>query len=127
MKRMHFMKTVLFCLALVTAMGAAAAQTETKPLVGTWNMVSVSPDGDQVKWTLAIKDAGDGKLAGTLKSDEGEAEAKDFSEVDGVVKLKVPYEGDFYDIEVKYTDGKLVGKWMGGGSEGETTGTKGTS
>jgi hypothetical protein len=124
MQRKHLMKTVFFCFALVSAATAAWAQTDNKALIGTWNMVSVTADGDQVKWTLGIKDGGDGKLVGAMKSEEGEVEAKDFSVSDGVVKLKAPYQGDYYDIELKYADGKLAGKWMGGGSEGETTGTK---
>jgi hypothetical protein len=112
--------------ATATFAQADAAHGDAKALVGTWNMVSVSPDGDQVKWILAIKEGADGKLAGSLKSDEGEVEAKEFSVSDGVVKLKVPYGGDFYDIEVKYVEGKLAGKWSGGDAQGETTGTKAT-
>lgn len=117
-------KTILVGLAFVAAATAVSAQTDNKALVGTWNMVSVTPDGDQVKWILAIKEGADGKLAGSLKSEEGEADAKEFSVTDNVIKLKVPYGGDYYDIQVKYVDGKLTGKWAGGDSEGETTGTK---
>jgi hypothetical protein len=128
MQRTHWMTriagTILVCLALLAAVSAASAKTDDKALVGTWNMVSVTPDGDQVKWMLAIKEGADGKLVGSLKSDEGEQEAKDFSVTEGVVKLKTPYGGDYYDIEVKLAEGKLAGKWSGGGSEGETTGTK---
>jgi hypothetical protein len=108
---------LLTCLAVVSALGQ-----DYKALIGKWNMTSET-DSDSVNWTLVLKES-DGKLVGSLSSDQGEIPAKDFSYVDGVLKFKAPYEGQDYDIELKATPEKLVGTWSGGGASGKTTGTK---
>jgi hypothetical protein len=93
-----------------------------KSLVGKWNMTSET-DGDSVRWVLALKDV-DGKLAASLVASEGELPAKDFTYTDGVLKFKVPYEGEEYDIELKIDGEKLAGTWSGNGASGRTSGLK---
>jgi hypothetical protein len=109
------------CLAAFVVTASALAQ-DYKTLVGKWNMVSES-SGDPVKWTLVLKET-DGKLAAALTADEGEQPVKDLTYTEGVLKFKVPYQGNYYDIELKATGEKLDGTWSGGGDSGKTSGTK---
>ena len=108
---------LLICFAALTA----SAQ-DYKSLIGKWDMTSET-EGDSVRWTLSLKEI-DGKLSATLVAGDNEVPAKDFTYTDGVLKFKVPYEGDFYDIELKAAADKLTGTWSGGGTSGRTTGTK---
>lgn len=108
---------LLACVAAVAAFGQ-----DYKTLLGKWDMTSAT-DGDPVKWTLLLKD-NDGKIAASLVAGDNEAPAKDFTYADGVLKFKVPYEGEYYDIELKVTADKLNGTWSGAGNSGRTTGTK---
>ena len=117
-------KPIRLLLALVIlALSLSAQSDDHKSLVGKWNMTSET-DGDSVQWTLVLKDA-DGKLTATLIAGDNEMPATNFSYTAGVLKFKVPYDGEEYDIELK-ADGpnKLKGTWNGGGNSGVTTGTK---
>jgi hypothetical protein len=117
----HLQRYVALCLLICFAALSAFAQ-DYKSLIGKWDMTSET-EGDSVRWTLSLKEI-DGKLSATLVAGENEVPAKDFTYTDGVLKFKVPYEGDFYDIELKATADKLTGTWSGGGNSGRTTGTK---
>jgi len=108
-------------LAAFVAIVAALGQ-DAKSLAGKWNMVSETED-EPVKWTLILKEA-DGKLTALLTTDSGEETAKDFTYADGVLKFKAPYQGNYYDIELKPVGETLAGTWSGGGSSGKTSGTK---
>src|ERR1700736_3396066 len=93
-----------------------------KPIIGKWNMTSET-SGDPVPWVLVLKDDG-GELKAWLTAGEGEQAAKDFTYQNGVLKFKAPYQGDYYDIELKVAGDKLAGTWSGGGNSGQTSGTK---
>jgi hypothetical protein len=113
----------LFALCFLACLAAIALLAQDyKPLLGKWNMTSET-GGDPVHWTLAFKET-DGKLAVTFVAGENEIPTKDFSFIDGVLKFKVPYNGEDYAIELKSDADKLVGTWSGGGNSGPTTGTK---
>src|SRR5277367_4769079 len=116
-------RLILAVLALFAAAFALRAGDDSKVLVGKWNMVSVTPDGENLKWVLIVKEV-DGKLAGSLASEDGEASTKDFSFAEGTVKFQAPYQGDYYDVELKFADGQLAGRWSNGSDSGKTTGTK---
>jgi len=116
-------RLILAVLALFAAAFALRAGDDSKVLVGKWNMVSVTPDGENLKWVLIVKEV-DGKLAGSLASEDGEASTKDFSFAEGTVKFQAPYQGDYYDVELKFADGQLAGTWSNGSDSGKTTGTK---
>ncbi len=108
-------------LAAFIAVVAAAGQ-DAKALAGKWNMVSETED-EPIKWTLVLKET-DGKLTALLATDGGEEAAKDFSYADGVLKFKAPYQGNYYDIELKAVGDTLAGTWSGDGNSGKTSGTK---
>ena len=116
-------RLLLAVLALLMAAFALQAGDDSQPLVGKWNMVSITPDGENLKWVLIIKEV-EGKLTGSLASEDGEASTKDFSFADGVVKFQAPYQGEYYEIELKLADGQLNGTWSNGSDSGKTTGTK---
>jgi len=123
---MHRHSTKPLILAVITLFAAAFALfggDDSKLLLGKWNMVSITTDGESLKWVLIIKEV-DGKLAGSLASEDGEASTKDFSFADGVVKFQAPYQGEYYDVELKFADGQLAGTWSNGSDSGKTSGTK---
>ncbi len=112
----------IFAICLVTSLIAISAfGQDYKALIGKWNMTSET-NGDPVTWVLVLKEDS-GKLAAFL-GDEGAQPAKDFTYKDGVLKFKVPYQGQDYDIELKADGDKLSGTWSGGGDSGKTSGTK---
>ncbi len=96
-------KPIRLLLALVILAFSLSAQSDYKPLLGKWNMTSET-DGDPVHWTLMSQET-DGKLSATLVAGDNEMPAGTFSYTDGVLKFKVPYEGEEYDIELKSADG----------------------
>ncbi len=114
---------VLALCALTCFWALSLVAQDYKLLLGKWSMTSET-DGDAVNWTLVLKDV-DGKLIGSVASEEGETPLKELTYTDGVIKFKVPYQGEDYDIELKSTpDNKLSGTWSGGGGSGRTTGAK---
>lgn len=86
-------------------------------------MVSVTPDGDQVPWTLSISDD-NGKYTATIEGQEGQSTAKDMK-VDGAsIHLRTTYHDEDYDIDLKLEGNRLVGTWSGDGDSGKTEGTR---
>ena len=73
--------------------------------------------------TSVLKEV-DGRLTAVLGTGEGTPTVKDFTYSNGLLKFKVPYEGEYYDIELKANGEKLDGKWSGNGNSGKTSGTK---
>ncbi|HEX4227042.1 MAG TPA: hypothetical protein VHZ07_00110 [Bryobacteraceae bacterium] len=119
-KRIHIL---VICLITLGAALSLFGQ-DPKTLIGKWSMTSETNGGDPVNWTLVLKDS-DGKLTALLATDQSEQAAKDFTYAHGVLKFQAPYQGNYYDIELKAIPGnKLEGTWSGGGDSGKTTGTK---
>ena len=109
------------CLGFIMLTVSAHGQ-DYKPLLGKWSMTSESSE-DPVKWTLTLQES-EGKLTGSLSVGEGEQPAKDLTFAGGVLKFQAPYQGSYYDIELKATADKLDGTWDGGGDSGKTYGTR---
>lgn len=114
-------RIVLVCVVLIVTTVSALAQ-DYKTLLGKWSMTSET-DGDPVAWTLVLKEV-DGRLTAVMGTTDGAPAVKDFTYSNGMLKFKVPYEGEYYDIELKTDGGKLDGKWSGNGNSGKTSGTK---
>jgi len=100
----------------------AHAQEDTA-LIGKWKMVSTSPDGTDVHWTLSIAYK-DGTYSAMMGTQEGEGAAKEFKVEGSKIHLRAPYEGEEYDVDLKLVNGKLTGTWSGNGDSGETKGEK---
>lgn len=95
-------------------------------LAGQWKMVSSTPDGNDIPWTLTIRYK-DGSYSASMSTEHGEEEPRDFK-VDGDnVSMGVTYEGDEYEIKLKYSGDKLVGTWSGNGNSGDTKGARASS
>lgn len=106
----------LFCLGICYAQ-------QTKELPGKWNMVSITPDGDQISWTLRIKHD-NGNYTATVDGEDGSSAAKDFRVENGKVHFRTTYQDQDYDIDLTIEENRLVGTWSGNGNSGETKGTK---
>jgi len=114
---------MVFCVAILTCcLGISSAQ-QSSEVTGKWNMVSLTPDGDQVNWTLSITRA-DGKYSAAVDGSDGVSAAKDVK-VDGTnIHLRTSYQDEDYDIDLKLEGDKLTGTWSGNGDSGETKGTR---
>jgi len=116
-------RRILLVFVVLAAATMCAFAQDHKTLVGKWNMTSET-SGDPVNWTLVFKED-NGKLTAVLAAGEGEQPVKDLSYTNGVLKFKVPYQGEYYDIDLKQNGEKLDGTWSGmNGDSGKTSGTK---
>ncbi len=117
------LRPIAFCIAMmICCLGLGYAQ-QSSQLTGKWNMISTSPDGDEIPWTLSITND-DGKYNATVEGNAGLSPAKDFK-VDGTkVHLRTTYQDQDYDIDLKLEENKLTGTWSGNGDSGPTKGTK---
>lgn len=101
-------RVIFATLAVLAFVTAASAQ---KPGVGTWDLTTISPEGE-FKSTLVIRDEG-GTLKAFGKSAQGER-AYDSAEIQGdQVKLVVTISYNGSPMVITYT-GKLEAGKMGG-------------
>lgn len=108
--------------AILCSLGICYAQ-QNKELTGKWNMVSVTPDGDQISWTLRINHE-NGNYTATVDGEDGSSAAKDLRVENGKVHFRTTYQDQDYDIDLTIEENRLVGTWSGNGDSGETKGTK---
>jgi hypothetical protein len=107
---------LLSALALVLALAGAASAAETAPIVGTWDIVATTPQGDMPSvLTVAMVDGklkAEYELAGALRTVTDE-------KLEGsVLSLKVEYEGGVYEVAATLSGDTLDGTWQGNGYSG---------
>lgn len=107
-------------LVLIAAVALTAAD---KPVVGSWQCISDSPDGEQYRWTVTVKEE-DGKLSGTISGAPGEFTMVDPRFENGTFTFKIQIEGQTYTVEAKISGDRLEGIWKGAASQGVIKGTK---
>lgn len=112
----------LFIAVTLCCVGISYAQ-HSHELTGKWNMVSVTPDGDQISWILQVKHE-NGNYTATVDGEDGSSTAKDFRVENGKVHFQTTYQDQDYDIDLTIEENRLVGTWSGNGDSGETKGTK---
>jgi hypothetical protein len=121
-----------FALGLVCLLSGsvASAQAEKSPdansasVAGTWKMVSETPDGDPIPWTLTLTQA-DGHWTATVGSSDSQAAPASNVKVAGnTVHLQTQYQGSPYDIDLKLANGVLAGTWNGESGSGKTSGKR---
>ncbi len=114
-------RKMLAVLALLLCAGWLVAAE--KPIVGTWEVTSDSPDGEQMRWTLVVKEEG-GKLAGNISGGMGQFALVDPQLVGNTFTFKITVDAQTYAVETKVTGSKLQGSWKGGSAQGVLKGTK---
>jgi hypothetical protein len=114
--------------ALLFSLAAQRASAqEGGSLAGQWKMVSSTPDGNEIPWTLTIHYK-DGSYSASMSTGQGGDEQPRNFKVDGDnISLGVNYEGDEYEIKLKHSGDKLVGTWSGNGNSGDTKGERASS
>lgn len=115
------MKLLLMLFLILIA--AAAVMAADKPVVGSWQCVSDSPDGEQYRWTVTVREE-DGKLSGTISGAPGEFTMVDPRFENDTFTFKIQIEGQTYTVEAKISGDKLEGVWKGAASQGVIKGTK---
>ena len=114
--------TSLFLTVFLFTLGLCYAQ-QGKAVTGKWNMVSISPDGDHIAWTLTIAKEG-AKYTATVAGNDGTNPARDVKIEGTSVHFRTTYEDEDYDIDLKLQNDKLTGTWSGNGNSGTTSGTR---
>jgi len=113
------MQRRMMLLVVVAAVLLAAGNA----VVGTWQVVSDSPGGEQYTWTLVVKDEG-GKLSGTLTGGPGQFPLIEPKLEGDTFTCKVTVDEVTYAIQSKITGSKFDGTWKGPGSQGTIKGSK---
>ncbi len=105
-----------------TTPATQAPAAETPKLLGTWDVVAVTPQGElPVSLTIKLVD-------GQPKCDIDVAGAKqavsDEKLEAGTLSMKVTYEFGVYDVTAKTNGEALEGTWQGAGYSGALKGTR---
>jgi hypothetical protein len=106
-------------LALVAAVVLAALPAtagDTASALGTWDLVAATPEGDMPS-VLTLKDV-DGTLKAEIELHGTNRTVSDEKIEDGVLTMRVQYEGTFYDVKAKIDCDAMDGTWAGGGNSG---------
>lgn len=115
-------RRVVFWTALIL-LGAGGLLATEKPIIGTWQLVTETPGGDQMRLTLAVKEEG-GKLSGTLTGGIGQFTLVDPKTEGDTFTFKVSIEEQTYTVEGKVSGKNFEGNWKGGGAQGVIKGAK---
>jgi hypothetical protein len=115
-----------FCVALIICLSGLCYSQKSSEITGKWSMVSITPDGDQIPWTLSINND-NGTYTATIEGDEGQSPARDIKVDGATVHFRTTYHDEDYDVELKLQENRLVGTWSGNGESGETRGTRNSS
>jgi len=113
----------MIILAGLALAGAGWLMAAEKAVVGTWQVTSDSPGGEEYRWTLTVKQE-DGKLSGTLSGSIGQFELQELKAEGETFSCKITVGGDTYSLEGKVSGDKLEGTWKGAGAQGVIKGTK---
>jgi hypothetical protein len=118
MKRVAGLAIVLSAVALL-AVAASAAEGDA---LGTWDVVTATPEGPMASVLTITRTEGKLKaevdLGGVKRTVSDEAIEGD------VLKLKVDYEGVVYSLQAKIAGATMEGTWEGGGNSGTLTATR---
>lgn len=110
-------------LAALALAGSSRAMAAGPSIVGTWDCVSVVPDGSEFKFTLTVKEE-DGKLVATAGTDDGSMPITSLQADGDDVTFKATVGDQDYEVKIKVTDATFEGKWTGGGDSGTLKGAK---
>jgi hypothetical protein len=109
-------------LALTLLALATAALAAGSAIAGSWECVSITPDGDEMHTMLTVIEA-DGKLSATLKDDDGEWTVSKLKFENNVLRFTVTRDAD-YEVTMNLDGDKMDGKWAGNGIGGKISATR---
>jgi hypothetical protein len=109
-------------LALTLFALATAALAAGSAVAGSWECVSITPDGDEMHTMLTVIEA-DGKLSATLKDDDGEWTVSKLKFEKNVLTFTVTRDAD-YEVTLNLDGDKMDGKWAGNGIGGKISATR---
>ena len=107
---------ILVLAALLLGVAPSAFAADTPKVVGTWDAVISSPNGE-LSAVIVVKETG-GVLEAEVEVDGVQRVVTDEKLEGGVFRMKVQYEGGVYDSEAKVDGDALEGTWQGGGYSG---------
>ena len=116
------MKTFLsVSIALLIACLCLLAES---PVVGKWDCVGTSTDGNKIPATLTVREDS-GKLSGVLLTVDGaELALVDPKVENGRFTFKLMINGEAYALDLKIDGNKLTGKYAGPEASGDFEATK---
>jgi uncharacterized protein YabE (DUF348 family) len=119
--KIHSARTFLILLA-VCALAAPLALAGDAKVVGTWDAVAVTPEGDMPA-LLTITET-DGALEATMDIGGMERLVKDVKLEGDVLTMTVMYDGTPYDVELKVDGDTMEGTYTGAMATGELKATR---
>ncbi len=93
-----------------------ALAADAPKIVGTWDAVASTPNGEMAT-VITVKQV-DGALKAEIELEGAKQVVTDEKLEGDVFRMKVQYEGGVYDVEVKVTGDAIEGTWQGGGYSG---------
>lgn len=100
----------------VLFLASLGSTADSPSAVGTWDIVAVTPEGEMPS-VLTLSTV-EGKVKAEIELGGSMRDVSDESLVDGVLSLKVVYEGTQYLVEGKIDGDAMDGTWSGGGNSG---------
>jgi hypothetical protein len=109
-------RRLAFLLVLALAAGALALAADAPTVVGTWDIVASTPNGD-LPSVMTVK-----TVEGQPKAEieiEGVKRTVSGEKLEGsVFSMNVEYDGTMYSVEAKIDGDTMEGNWSGGGNSG---------
>jgi hypothetical protein len=93
----------------------AASVLAAVPIVGTWDLTTVDPDGNPIRATLTMKEDG-GKLVGSAMVEDMLLSMSDPAMTGDTFTCKVTYEGRVFDVKMNVKGDSVEGAWKSSGS-----------
>ena len=107
---------LILVLAAVLLAGSLASAADTPKIVGTWDAVASTPNGEMTS-VITVRQV-DGALKAEIELDGAKQVVTDEKLEGDVFRMKVQYEGGVYEGEAKVAGDALEGTWQGGGYSG---------
>jgi hypothetical protein len=109
-------RLALVLAALVLASAPLAGAADVPKVVGTWDGVVTTPNGDMT-WLLTVRQV-EGALKAEMEIEGAGRTVTDESLEGNLFRLKVQYGGGVYDVEARINGDALEGTWQGEGYSG---------
>ncbi len=122
-ERRFFLAAVIAAGAALVAAGGRGYAADEPAAVGVWDCVSATGDGDEMPFTLTVKEE-DGKLTATAGSDQGQIPLTDVEVNGDELSFKASLNDQDYAVKLKVTGDTLAGEWSGGGDSGTVKGKR---